>query len=117
MAGEVFRGLDFFGETLPKFILKGKEKVQTRVGGVATILIGLVVLMYAGFKFSHLITRHNPVMFTYYKDNLYSHNSESINLSARKFRIALTVEDFFAPAARKDDPRFVKWIFRMVGKR
>ena len=117
MAGEVFRGLDIFSENLPTFILKGKEKVQTRVGGVATILIGLVILMYAGLTFSHLITRHKPEMFTYYKDNVYSLNSEKINLSARNFKIALTVEDYFPPKAMKNDLRYVKWIFRIVGKR
>ena len=97
MTGEVFRGLDVFGQSLPTFILKGKDKVQTRVGGVFTILAFLIVLMYAILKFSHLMARHKPTMFSYLKDNDYSLNGVEIDLSERKFRIAVTIEDFFAP--------------------
>ena len=87
------------------------------MGGVATILVGVVCLMYAGFKFSHLITRHKPIMFTYLKDNDYSLSGEMVNLSERNFKLAITIEDFFDPIAQKNDPRYVKWIFRMYGKR
>ena len=55
-------------------------------------------------------------MFTYYKDNTYSLNNEKINLGARNFRMAVTIEDYFPPIAQKNDLRFVKWIFRMVEK-
>ena len=71
MTGEVFRRLDIFGQNLPTFILKGKDKVQTRIGGVVSILIGILVLMYACLKFSHLIDRHNPVMNSFYKEDYY----------------------------------------------
>ena len=117
MAGEVFRGLDIFSEAIPTFILQGKKKVQTRVGGVATILLVIIVFMYAALKFSYLITRHKPEMFTYFKDNTYSLNNEQLNLGARNFRIAVTIEDYFPPIAQKNDLRFVKWMFRMVIKR
>ena len=62
MTGEVFRRLDIFGQDLPTFNLKGKDKVLTRIGGVVTIIISITVLMYAGIKFQHLVTRDNPVM-------------------------------------------------------
>ena len=97
MTGEVFRGLDTFGQRLPTFILKGKDKVKTKVGGICTILAFLVVLMFAILKFSHLISKHKPTMFSYLKENDYSLNGEEIDLSERKFRIAVTIEDFFAP--------------------
>ena len=51
MTGEVFKRLDIFGLELPKFILKGKDKVQTRIGGVFSILIFILVLAYASLKF------------------------------------------------------------------
>ena len=97
MTGEVFKRLDIFGLELPKFILKGKDKVKTKVGGICTILAFLVVLMFAILKFSHLISKHKPTMFSYLKENDYSLNGEEIDLSERKFRIAVTIEDFFAP--------------------
>ena len=117
MTGEVFRGLDTFGQRLPTFILKGKDKVKTKVGGICTILAFLVVLMFAILKFSHLISRHKPTMFSYLKENDYSINGEEIDLSERKFRIAVTIEDFFAPIAQKNDPKYIKWLFRLYGKR
>ena len=55
-------------------------------------------------------------MFSYLKDNSYSLNGESINLSERNFRIAVTIEDYFAPKKLKNDERYVKWIFRLYGK-
>ena len=52
MTGELFRNLDSFGQSLPKFILKGRDKIQSRLGGVVTIIIYIYVLMYASLKFS-----------------------------------------------------------------
>ena len=72
MTGEVFRSLDIFGENLPTFILKGKDKVQTRAGGVVTIIIFIVILMFAGYKFIHLKEKRDPVMSQYYKENYYT---------------------------------------------
>ena len=51
MTGEYFRSLDSFGQSLPKFIIKGRDKAQSRLGGVITIIIYIYVLMYATFKF------------------------------------------------------------------
>ena len=92
MTGEVFRRLDIFGLELPTFNLKGRDKVQTRIGGVVSILIGLLVLMYASLKFSHLVDRHNPVINSFYKENYYE-SGEGIDLAERNVKIAFTVED------------------------
>ena len=116
MTGEIFKNMDAFGESLPTFILKGRKKVQTRIGGVTTILICTVVLMYAGLKFSHLMDKHNPVMSSYYKEDYYA-NGEAVDLSERNFRMAISVEDYLEPIMQKNDPRYVKWQFRLWGKR
>ena len=71
MTGELFRGLDGFGQSLPKFILKGRDKMQSRLGGVVTVIIYLYVLMYASLKFSYFITRNKPTMFAYLKESDY----------------------------------------------
>ena len=114
MTGEIFKNMDAFGESLPTFILKGRKKVQTRIGGVTTILICTVVLMYAGLKFSHLMDKHNPVMSSYYKEDYYA-NGEAVNLSERNFRMAVSVENLYGSFKLKDDERYVKWLFRLVG--
>ena len=67
------------------------------MGGIFTIFSFLIVLMFAILKFSHLMTRHKPTMFSYLKENDYSINGEEVDLSERNFRIAVTIEDFFAP--------------------
>ena len=40
-----------------------------------------------------------------------------LNLNDAKFRIAVTIEDYYSPRELKTDPRYVKWIFRLYGKR
>ena len=93
MTGEIFMNLDVFAESLPTFILKGRKKVPTRLGGVTTILICIVVLMYAGLKFTQLMTKHNPVMSSYSKEDYYE-NDEKIDMGERNFRMAITVENY-----------------------
>ena len=96
MTGEVFKTIDVFGESLPTFILKGRDKVQTRTGGVATIVITIIALMYAALKLSHLIDKHNPMMSSYFKED-YFKSEDLINLSERKVRLAFTIEDHLDP--------------------
>ena len=40
-----------------------------------------------------------------------------LNLNDSKFRIAVTIEDYYSPRELKTDPKYVKWIFRKYGKR
>ena len=77
--------------------------------------MSMVIAMYAGIKFIALYTKHNPVTSSYYKQNEAA-DELTIDLKERNFRIAFTVEDY-AATETKDDPRYVKWIFRLYGKR
>ena len=76
----------------------------------------MIVLMYGVLKFSHLMTKHNPNISSFLSDR---HELEdvAINLNERKFRFAITVESFFDPLVQKRDPRYVKYMFRKVGRR
>ena len=60
MSGEIFERLDIFGRDLPTFVIKGKPKIKTQLGGFITLVIITVIVMYGGLKYSHLWTRHNP---------------------------------------------------------
>ena len=94
--------------------------MQSRLGGFVTVIIYLCVLMYASLKFSYFITRNNPNMFSYIKDENQLVDGEEINLSERNFRIAFTIEDFGETDAlikQKNDEKYVKWLVRLVGKR
>ena len=91
--------------------------MQSRLGGVVTLILWFYVLMYASLKFSYFITRNKPTMFAYLKESDYSIEGIEVNLSERNFRMAVTIEDFYGPFKQKNDERYVKWLFRLVGKR
>ena len=40
-----------------------------------------------------------------------------LNLNERDYRIAFTIESYLSPKKQKRDPRFVKYLFRLYGKR
>ena len=64
------------------------------------MLIACLILVYAGMKFVHLISRHNPESSSYLKDI-----SEDLvlNLNESKYRIAFSIEDYNAPRRFKTD--------------
>ena len=58
--------MDSFGLHLPNFNLKGSEKVGSVLGGIFSLAINLVVLMYGTLKFLQLIEKHNPNISSYF---------------------------------------------------
>ena len=55
-------------------------------------------------------------MSAYFKDDAHAHDFK-FNLKEKNFRLAVSIEDYFAPRRLKDDPKYVKWIFRLYGKK
>ena len=109
-SGRVLESFDSFGEAVPGFNVKGQDMVTTRVGGVVTVIIGVLVLIYASLKFTHLTTRYNPQMSSYFSD---LKDDEVLDLAEETdFMIAFSIEDFHKPRQLKNDPKYVKWIFR-----
>ena len=112
--GALLEKLDTFGERLPTFNIKGNEKVNTRIGGIATLIIFAVVVAFGGLKLDHLLARKNPNLSSYTKD---LDVDETLNLSERKFRMAFSIEPYYAPYEIKNDPDFVRWVFQLWGKK
>ena len=75
----------------------------------------MTVFMYGALKFSDLVTKPNPIINTYFKDD--GMTGTFLNLNERNFRIAFTVESFLSPIKQKNDPRYVKYLVRLNGKR
>ena len=50
-----FRKLDRFGQPIPAFNMKGKDKVNTSVGGVMTLTIITLTLGYFVIKFQEIL--------------------------------------------------------------
>ena len=44
-------------------------------------------------------------------------NGKIMNVKERGFRIAVSVESFLKPNEQKNNPKYVKYIFRLAGKR
>lgn len=73
----------------------------------------LVTLLYGTVKFIHVVDHHNPFFSAHTVTSYYS-SMDRLYLKEKGFRMAFTVEGYF-DRVRKDDPRYVKWIARLVG--
>ena len=74
----------------------------------------MVLLMYSILKFSHLASKHNPNISTFLKvDEL---TGQYLNLNEHRFRFAVTIESYLSPRVQKNDPRYIKYLFRYYGK-
>ena len=110
----VLERLDTFGKPLPGFNIKGRDKVTTIAGGVSTILISGIVLLYATTKLLHMESKNNPNISSFIREAEF--NSEDIlNLNEMNFRVAFALKG--SKLDLKNDPRYVKWIFRVYGKK
>ena len=58
----MLRRIDRFGEPLPAFNIKGKDKVTTAFGGIMTALIIILTLSYFISKVNSIVERSNPIM-------------------------------------------------------
>ena len=54
--------IDRFGEPIPAFNIKGKEKIQTAFGGLLTAAVVFFVLGYFFTKFNTIADKKNPIM-------------------------------------------------------
>ena len=50
---------------MPTFNIKGKDRVNTLVGGVLSLIIYMVIFMYSTLKFSYLVTKDGPNISSY----------------------------------------------------
>ena len=93
-AQNVLEKIDVFSEPIPNFNIRGKTKLTSWPGGFMTICVATIVLMYATVRFEHMISKINPNINDYLVD---LEVGQDANLNEYNFRIAFSVEDFFAP--------------------
>ena len=99
---------------MPNFNIKGSDSVNSRLGGLCTLVLTVVTLAFAVVKFEQMWKHHNPIMSTYEKD---IDPDTVVNLTEDKFRIAFSVADYKKPKNLKNDPEFVRWHFRLKGEK
>ena len=68
----VLRSIDRFGEPLPAFNIKGKDKVQTAFGGIMTATVIILTLVYFINKFNNIADKKNPILNQISIQNYYS---------------------------------------------
>ena len=107
--------IDLFGRPLPVFNLKGETKVFTVTGGLVSFAITVIVLCYGALKFQHMIMKHNADVTSVLETDVFDFN-EITNLNDVGFRVAFSVRGY-RKKELKDDPRYVKYLVRMFGKR
>ena len=105
--------VDIFGRPVPTFNLYGKEKIKTISGGVVSLLIPIIVLFFACFKFIHLIHRLNPNVSQVIQRNFYS-DSDIFDTKEEKWRIAFALEDYLTKEMKTDE-KYIKMFVRLTG--
>ena len=58
----MLRRIDKFGEPIPAFNIKGKDKVTTAVGGIMTVTVIILTLSYFITKVNNIADKKNPIM-------------------------------------------------------
>ena len=67
----VLKRFDIFGKPLPGFNIKGNDQVNTIAGGISSILIFGIVLIYATTKLIHLHSKANPNVSSFIRQGSY----------------------------------------------
>ena len=112
--GTVLANMDSFGKQIPMFNIQGDSQVKTVFGGVLSVLVITLTLMYSTMKFIDLMERKNPQLIEQELSE-YFETSSVVNLNDINFRMAFTVEGFL-DKERKDDPRYIKYMVVLRGR-
>ena len=56
----VFKDMDRFAKKIPAFNIQGDESVKTHFGGILTIFIMIITLLFAVDRFIDLIRKEDP---------------------------------------------------------
>ena len=80
-----------------------------------SLLVVVVLLAYGTLKFSQMLSKHNPFISEITERNFFDYET-SLDLNEIKFKMAFSIEGYLDNEIR-DDPRYVKYIVRIYGKR
>ena len=99
--------MDLFGRPVPGFKINGHERVNTTTGGLITLLMMSILILFGLLRLQHLLTHHNPTINTYTEvDALIDQKFDPLE---NDLFIAVGLEEYTTKET-KSDPRFVKWL-------
>ena len=52
--------IDIYKRRMPMFNLRGKESVGSFCGGICTLMVLTVLLIFGVIKLNHLLSKYNP---------------------------------------------------------
>ena len=109
--GSTFKKLDIFLTPVPGFNLNGRNHLRTGIGGILSFLILYISVMFAAYKFAHLISRHNPQVNSYVNYNAFTFD-DIFNAKDEGFKMAFALERHISGEIiddSKEDMRYFKW--------
>ena len=89
----LLRGVDIFKRPVPTLNLNGKTKIPTIYGSCISILMLLVLFVYADFKLRILISRQNPQVTSSVEESVLT-SQDKVNLKRSGLRFAWTIEGY-----------------------
>ena len=96
---------------MPGFNVSGKTDIRSSIGGFLSILAGLIVLVYAMSKATHLASVTGANISTYEQEAEFT-KENPINLNQRNVKMAFAFMGY-ADQKPRHDPGFVKIITRL----
>lgn len=85
--------VDFFQRDMPQLNLRGKTTVATSFGGIISLLMFSIMILYAFIKFERLISRSNPNVSTYLEQSVLT-SQDSVTLKDVGVRFAFAIEGY-----------------------
>ena len=95
------------------FNIGGASYVWTHCGGCVTLMILVVLFLFAVLKLQHLLSNHNPQVNYFVERDAFDENYIWNAEQDDDFMVAFTVTNFIDGTV-KDDPNFVKWLVTYV---
>ena len=60
----LLKSFDIFGKEIQSFNIGGFSTIKSLIGSLTSILVLILLTMYSLLKLEHLISQHNPLIFT-----------------------------------------------------
>lgn len=106
---------DWFSTKMPAFNMRGSQSISTHLGTALTFISAVVVIIYAIAKSTNISSVRGSTT-SYYLHDSNSTPENPMDLSKTKFRIAFAFEGY-NDKEFKNDPRYVRYIIRIQGKK
>ena len=100
--------LDLFGVEIPQLNLNGETQVKSSIGSIITIIIAILMFIFALIKLEHLANRKNPDLSSIIES---IDEGEIYDLNEEDFMMAFTLEHW--STGIKNDTRYFQWVLQV----